>query len=356
MNDYFTIDDSTVTISHLITAVPINDACEQINDFIKLCSVNPLTIVFNYKSEGFQKGIIHHMNDVVEKLVTEYGYDINMFLYHSGAWSIAANVKIYNDMPLDFLPKNILLDSTPLEGAFYTNKINREIVINTKPKKFLSMNGVPRTVRRLAVSWLLAQNLIKESFYSLNTAIHLSVYPESVELDKYNSVVVDITKQIKEPMILSKNFTTNDYQDRIKQEDVYYFDNSYFSLVQETFYDNTLDPSTGDLAFYENIFITEKTFRPIYFKHPFVMLGVKGSLSGLKEHGYKTFSPYFDESYDEIDDPVLRLETAMNEVTRLCSLSDDEWLTIQLALLPILEYNYKVLSSGNTKKLLGKRL
>ena len=84
-------------------------------------------------------------------------------------------------------------------------------------------------------------------------------------------------------------------------------------------------------------------------------MGVKGSLVGLREYGFKTFSPYFDESYDNIEDPVVRIETALNEVKRLCSLSDDEWLSIQRELLPIVEYNYNLLTSDYSKTLLGKR-
>jgi hypothetical protein len=130
---------------------------------------------------------------------------------------------------------------------------------------------------------------------------------------------------------------------------------SYFSLVQETFYDNSLDYSSGDIPFYECILISEKTYRPIYFKHPFIMLGVKGTLAALKKSGFKTFSPYFNENYDDIDDPVLRLQMALNEVHRLCNLPNNEWLTIQRELLPIVEYNYKILTSYDMRPLKGKR-
>lgn len=354
MSQYFTIHDSTVIISHLILSVPVDEACNQINDFIKSTDENSFTtIMFNYKSEGFQCEIINHMNGVVKKLVTEFGYDLNMFLYHTGACSIDSNLKLYNILPFDFLPKNILLDSTILEGPFYTKAIDRKVVIKTKPKKFLSMNGMPRSSRRLAISWLIEQDLIKESFYSLDIIRIKDSYPESL-LEKYNNVVVDSSTNLKEPMVLTKNFEFINNDDRIKQEDVYYFDNSYFSLVQETFYDSTLHSNSSDIGFYECIFISEKTYRPIYFKHPFIILGVKGSLAGLRERGYKTFSPYFDESYDDIADPVLRFEAVMKEVKRLCTLTDDEWLAIQRELLPIVEYNYNMLSAGNTS-LLGKR-
>jgi hypothetical protein len=264
------------------------------------------------------------------------------------------NIGYYNSLPFDYLPNNLWL-SNSLMSSYSNQTINREIKIDTKVKKILSMNGNPRTTRRLVLSYLIKNNLLKDSFYSFDSSKLLGHnYDNHPLLQKYNKIVEDLTTVDMEPMCLSKKH--DDWSDdRIKNEDIYYFDNSYFSIIQETFYDNTLNDSTGDIGFYECIFITEKTYRPIYFKHPFILLGVKGSLAGLRKCGFKTFSPYFDESYDDIDDPVLRLETAFNEVKRLCSLSDDEWLSIQRELLPILEYNYNLITSSYPIPLRAKR-
>lgn len=346
-----------ILVSHLVLSLPVTDVCEQIDEYLSTHQLHK--IMFDFHSEGFQKEIIHYMNEVVKKLVTEYnGYTKDMFYYYTGTMSIQANVDSYDLLMFDFLPKNILL-SNNFSVPYFNNRIDRQLEINTKLKKFLSMNGNPRTNRRVALSWLTKRNLLDKAFYSFDST-YLPEKNENNEnnplLQKYNSIVEDLdSTSMIQPMILSKTHGDYSIDDRIIEEDVYYFDNSYFSLVQETFYDNTLDWSTCDIAFYECIFITEKTYRPIYFKHPFITLGVKGSLSGLREYGFKTFSPYFDESYDEIDDPVLRIETALNEVKRLCSLSDEEWLSIQRDLLPIVEYNYNLLTSESFRILLGKR-
>jgi len=50
-----------------------------------------------------------------------------------------------------------------------------------------------------------------------------------------------------------------------------------------------------------NFFISEKTWKPIYAMHPFMVLGHKGTLSRLHEMGYKTFDGLIDESYDQRD-------------------------------------------------------
>jgi hypothetical protein len=47
-------------------------------------------------------------------------------------------------------------------------------------------------------------------------------------------------------------------------------------------------------------FLSEKTFKSIACNHPFIVLGNRGSLSYLRDMGYKTFSNFFDESYDNL--------------------------------------------------------
>jgi hypothetical protein len=344
MIEYVSLQQQTVMVSHHICALNDSEACMLIDMFIKSSGNNNLDIIFDYRSEGFQQQIINHINAVVKKLVTEYRYDIDRFVYLTGSFPIDSNLEEYKSYPFDFLPKRIIF-SNAMYFSYLSpdNQIDRRVQINVKPKKFLSMNGCPRTPRRLIVSWLLKNGLLKESFYSFDSS-KVERYENNLLLDKYDVITSDCSMELKEPLILSKMFDSDQF-DRIKEEDVYYFDNSYFSLIQETFYDDTLDSSTNDISFYPCTFITEKTYRPIYFKHPFIMVGPKGTLAGLREYGFKTFSPYFDESYDEIDDPVLRLGAILNETMRLCGLTDDQWLTIQQALLPIVEYNYNILKS-----------
>jgi len=338
-----------IYISHLINSLSVDNASKRIDYFVNQHNLHGSEIMFGWESEGYQHIIINFINDVTKELITNYsGYNIDMFHYNSGVLFIDKNIEYYKSLPFDFLPNNLWLSNTAIQ-SYTRHTIDRKIEINTKLKKFLSMNGEPRTHRRLAINWLIKNDLLKESFYSFNaSSLEGHSNKNNILLRKYDSIIDSSTDDNLKTLFLSKQHNNlNDY-DRIKKEDIYYFDNSYFSLVQETFYDNLLNFSTGDIPFYECIFITEKTYRPIYFKHPFIVLGVSGTLAGLKQYGFKTFSPYFDESYDDIADPVLRLQTALNEVKRLCSLSNEEWLTIQRELLPILEYNYDIITSFKT--------
>lgn len=95
--------------------------------------------------------------------------------------------------------------------------------------------------------------------------------------------------------------------DAIPLDDRHYnsdwYTNTCFSVVAET------DPSHKDL-----IFITEKTFKPISAGHPFIIHGNPGTLSCLKDNGFKTFDKLFDERYDNIEDPFERLVAIVDEI------------------------------------------
>lgn len=74
-----------------------------------------------------------------------------------------------------------------------------------------------------------------------------------------------------------------------------WYNKTYLSMVVET----NVRPGSK----YTPIFITEKTFKPIAFQHPFVVYGNRGTLRRLRQWGFETWDHLWDESYDEIVDP-----------------------------------------------------
>lgn len=115
--------------------------------------------------------------------------------------------------------------------------------------------------------------------------------------------------------------------------DNFYLD-SYFSIVNETNYFKDIG---------EGIFLSEKVFKPILKGHPFLIVSRPHSLAKLRELGYKTFSPYIDETYDTIEDDSERLFAIIKEVKRLCNLNTNELETFLAEVKKIVEYNYQLL-------------
>jgi hypothetical protein len=99
-----------------------------------------------------------------------------------------------------------------------------------------------------------------------------------------------------------------------------WFNDTVFSIVAESMTDRK--PS--------GTFITEKTFKPIAFKHPFIIAGTIESLKYLKSQGFETYDHIIDESYDLIMDTPARLSKIVSEVERL--IQDNELFEDKISL------------------------
>jgi hypothetical protein len=102
--------------------------------------------------------------------------------------------------------------------------------------------------------------------------------------------------------------------------------------------------------------LTEKTFKAIALEMPFVLVAPAGSLSYLREYGFRTFADVFDESYDEENDDIVRIEKVTQLLKHLNNLSATERHKIHQACLPIVEYNYNHFYSGAFADILWKEL
>lgn len=83
-----------------------------------------------------------------------------------------------------------------------------------------------------------------------------------------------------------------------------WYNNTSFSVVVET---------QTDLP----TFISEKTFKPIAYYHPFIVWGSPFTLQYLHELGFETFSHIIDESYDDMLDDKKRLSAVCFEIDKL---------------------------------------
>lgn len=85
-----------------------------------------------------------------------------------------------------------------------------------------------------------------------------------------------------------------------------WYNSTAMSLVAETAAEST--------HIWTNPFVTEKTFKPVAFRHPFVVAGQSGTLDFLHRLGFETFENLWDESYDQILDWRQRCDAVINNV------------------------------------------
>lgn len=105
-------------------------------------------------------------------------------------------------------------------------------------------------------------------------------------------------------------------------------DDSFWHIVTETVF------------YYDKLHLTEKIFKPIVMKQPFMLLAAPGNLAYLKSYGFKTFEGIIDESYDSIQDPDARIDAVVAQLVWYCTLSTEEKRSVIEAIAPIVEYNF----------------
>jgi hypothetical protein len=91
-----------------------------------------------------------------------------------------------------------------------------------------------------------------------------------------------------------------------------------------------------------SFFPTEKTWRPLICKTPFMVQGPVNFLKNLRQLGFKTFGQYWDESYDE-DGQILGTKTILRNVEHLSKLSTGELQSMYNDMKPLLDHNYNVM-------------
>lgn len=235
-----------------------------------------------------------------------------------------------------------------------THAVSLPYLTKPRDRKFLNFNRVPRLHRRLFMAHMEEADLIDYGYNSFDFRERLT---DKVELAREDPGYDILTKYIMDstghragyrnlkksydkflsrlPMQLNRTADRDNPVD-IELEDIHYYRTSYFSIVSETNY--FMDDITSQ-EYFPGIFYSEKIYKPFAMKHPFVLVGIPGSLEYLRKIGYKTFAPYIDETYDTVTDDIKRMEILITEIKRLCNLSDSEWVELQTQLKPIVEHN-----------------
>jgi hypothetical protein len=213
-------------------------------------------------------------------------------------------------------------------------------------KKYLNLNRLWRPHRIALMMILESENLLDYGYNSFIGKPHLqelSTKKTAEELwhDSLNQVT-DRYKDLKDLIIRGQTLKeklplildTSDYKVNhalsSHRKLFKYFNDSWFSVVSETNYLSS-----------QPKFLTEKTFKAISFKHPFILNSTPYSLDFLKDLGYKTFENIIDENYDTEKDDNKRMMLVANEIKRLCNLTEEEVTNFKNNAIPIVEYNLK---------------
>jgi len=131
----------------------------------------------------------------------------------------------------------------------------------------------------------------------------------------------------------------------------------FYERILDDVYRNSWVSVVTESSFFEQehaIFVSEKTFKPIACMQPFIIVGSKGTLKYLRKLGYKTFHPFIDESYDELDDKE-RFIAIMDAIKKIQAIEDKvSWYK---SMREIVEHNHNLfMQIGETKSIEHQKL
>jgi hypothetical protein len=197
-------------------------------------------------------------------------------------------------------------------------------------KKFLSFNRTTDKPHRASLLHEYLTNDYSDSYFSFLTKLeNLGDIPNvgniSSNRDFYNN---------KLPIELDTHNTDNKsgfgVGGTFKKE---LFLNSCIHIVTETSFQNN------------ELFLSEKGLKPIIMYQPFIVFGPISYLKRLKTYGFKTFSDFWDESYDNIEDCKNRLEVLIKLVNDLNKKPIEELNELYKKTKDICIYNRRIFDS-----------
>lgn len=302
---------------------------------------------------GFIKLVLHnyveaftnYLDPLYQLLVLDFGINEKNIILCTGARDI---VPVINDTAKKYGRESIRVVLTSEFEQYLIAQVNRNRFEFTHDnvqfkKKFINFNRRWRPHRSAFVSLLKINGLLDDGYVSFMEVENQNWNTGWDQMINLNPLFKTVFEQHKNelvsmpPLIIDKD--SLDYS-----PDWYLFDlhtllptvyrNSYFSIVSETNFYNT-----------ETRFLTEKTYKTIAFKHPFLLLGPPHILKYFRERGYQTFSTVIDESYDDEVDDGNRMLMILNETKRLCSLNNEDLSNFLKTTREICECNYRTLMS-----------
>lgn len=358
------LDDSNLIIyggpvsPHALELRPVNDIAREINKIVKTKKIERL-IVFNI-SEPLQHKPLH----TIHKLIPKISIDPKNIIYTTASldgqdrYNEWCEHHGYTDR-ITILAANEfghatrgLMCTTPSE---YTAKIRK--------KTFLLFNKMERLHRVCFIAQVLDNDLLNQGYVSFYGGNYDNAWITAID-DDYDRItnamkptspfkhlpisnaITLIANKDKFPMGL-----TGDKEHRfnpidIIDQDKYLFDDSYYSIITETLYHSTTKCHLSVNMVAGTAMLSEKTYKAIVMKHPFIMVSTPGLLAWMRKLGYKTFHPYINEAYDNEVDDEKRMKMIIKEVKRLSTYTNDEWMQWQRNVKPIIDHNYEVYNNA----------
>lgn len=194
---------------------------------------------------------------------------------------------------------------------------------NKNADKFLFLSGQPARVNRIYLTSIFyKKGLLKKNLYSFfppwtDEDIKWCKNCLGYTSEDYDRFISDCQESFDTLYDEAKNYSKLDGPGIIREKiyekawvkdpgllNLDFFSNTSFSIISEG---NAYYPAK------DYYFLTEKTWRAVINKHPFILAGYKEQVLYAKERGLKTFENYFDiKDYYLIEDDKERMKAVVH--------------------------------------------
>lgn len=334
---YFVVGDGILEYSHIS------------NDILHKIKYGNGYILIDHSPEAFVYD--KHLN-VIHSYFSSHGIPLHKIIYLTGCMNVDEVYSSYCNrynipddknyrIKLVCYPCSIDTASKDIENLTTEPAYD----VDTLPKKmFLSWNRRHKVHRNMLTLLFDKNNLLDCSYFSMS-----KFEPEFPDV-KFEDIFEDhwfemfsLTKQdlnntvAKLPLVVDGETAINKMMKGTQSTSENFYKSSLISVVTET-------------NFLENeISMTEKSIKPVKEKHPFIIVGVKGTLKAYHNLGYKTFSDFWSEEYDSIENSWERLREIVRVCREISEWTDDKILDFKKQVKPILDYNFQIAKQGISK-------
>jgi len=161
-----------------------------------------------------------------------------------------------------------------------------------------------------------------------------------IYLNHHSPMNLDL--KIKEPTLIGHPYFFDAFPNNDVINDIITPGEDNYSKLSEFYSDVFVDIVTESRYAQPTANFSEKTLQPMFFKKPFVLAAPPKTLEYIKTLGFKTFSDFWDESYDDCFDHAERMIKIFKIIDEINDKSIDELRTMYDQMSDIIEHNFVV--------------
>lgn len=314
---------------HYISSFSISIPASVLHDIKKnKCKI----LIFN-TVEGFNLKFVENL--IKEKIIISYKLKYDNFVTLTGNFDkLSPNgiKNIYFNSFEDLITNyNLNIDMFPekIIDNLYSSKL--------KKHKFICLQRRPK-IQRLMLFTELYENK-NDGILTMGVGDASLSQIDHLEENFFNSKTYKKYKKHQLRNVLPCEFDVNlEIENPVEDFNIEKYLQSYLHIVSETFFETNNN----------QLFFSEKIYKPIIFLQPFIVFGQPYSLKKLQELGFKTFSShYIDEDYDNVIDNKKRFLFALGQVKKIISMSHAELHEMTKYFRETLLHNYYLLKFRN---------